>query len=167
MFVKLDRRISILCDCLEGVKWRNGMKTDPRVVWIAWWMVLPLLCWVENTSLTKFCFQWHCRYASMTASAKTSFFFFFNFLNFILFNFTILYWFCHISKWICHRCTCVLHSFFYEDPRWVQAIIYEYLSFIDLFKSACSSIFSGTSFAFASFFHVYMLNLLVIIGNIK
>ena len=35
------------------------------------------------------------------------FFFFFFFL--ILFNFTILYWFCHISKWICHRCTCVPH----------------------------------------------------------
>ena len=31
------------------------------------------------------------------------------FSNFILFNFTILYWFCHISKWICHRYTCVLH----------------------------------------------------------
>ena len=30
-------------------------------------------------------------------------------LNFILFNFTILYWFCHISKWICHRYTCVPH----------------------------------------------------------
>ena len=35
-------------------------------------------------------------------------------LNFILFyfyffNFTILYWFCHISKWIHHRCTCVPH----------------------------------------------------------
>ena len=29
------------------------------------------------------------------------------FFNFILFNFTILYWFCHISKWICHRYTCV------------------------------------------------------------
>ena len=29
------------------------------------------------------------------------------FLNFILFNFTILYWFCHISKWICHRYICV------------------------------------------------------------
>ena len=29
--------------------------------------------------------------------------------NFILFNFTILYWFCHISKWICHRYTCVPH----------------------------------------------------------
>ena len=25
------------------------------------------------------------------------------------FNFTILYWFCHISKWICHRYTCVPH----------------------------------------------------------
>ena len=30
------------------------------------------------------------------------------FLSFF-FNFTILYWFCHISKWICHRCTCVSH----------------------------------------------------------
>ena len=29
--------------------------------------------------------------------------------NFILFKFTILYWFCHISKWICHRYTCVPH----------------------------------------------------------
>ena len=29
--------------------------------------------------------------------------------NFILFNFTILYWFCDISKWICHRYTCVPH----------------------------------------------------------
>ena len=29
---------------------------------------------------------------------------------FILFlNFTILYWFCQISKWICHRYTCVPH----------------------------------------------------------
>ena len=31
------------------------------------------------------------------------------FFNFILFNFTILYWFCHISKWIRHRYTCVPH----------------------------------------------------------
>ena len=32
------------------------------------------------------------------------------FLNFILFlNFTILYWFCQISKWIRHRYTCVPH----------------------------------------------------------
>ena len=27
----------------------------------------------------------------------------------IFFNFTILYWFCHTSTWICHRCTCVPH----------------------------------------------------------
>ena len=34
----------------------------------------------------------------------------FFFLNFILFfNFTILYWFCHISKWIHHRYVCVPH----------------------------------------------------------
>ena len=36
-------------------------------------------------------------------------YFYFLFLNFILFNFTILYWFCHISKWTCHRYTCVPH----------------------------------------------------------
>ena len=35
------------------------------------------------------------------------------FFNFILFlNFTILYWFCHISKWICHRHTHVPHPEF-------------------------------------------------------
>ena len=28
---------------------------------------------------------------------------------FLFFNFTILYWFCHISKWIRHRYTCVPH----------------------------------------------------------
>ena len=37
-------------------------------------------------------------------------FYLFIFLNFILFfNFTILYWFCHISKWIHHRYTHVPH----------------------------------------------------------
>ena len=37
-------------------------------------------------------------------------FFYFIFLNFVLFlNFTILYWFCQILKWICHRYTCVSH----------------------------------------------------------
>ena len=38
------------------------------------------------------------------------FFFIIIIFNLILFfNFTILYWFCHISKWICHRYTCVPH----------------------------------------------------------
>ena len=31
------------------------------------------------------------------------------FFYFISFNFTILYWFCHISKGSCHRYTCVPH----------------------------------------------------------
>ena len=45
-------------------------------------------------------------------AASFPFFFFFNFfLNFILLlNFTLLYWFCQISKWIRHRYTCVPHS---------------------------------------------------------
>ena len=34
---------------------------------------------------------------------------FFYFLNLILFNVTILYWFCHISKWTCHRYSCAPH----------------------------------------------------------
>ena len=34
-------------------------------------------------------------------------FFFFNFILFL--NFTILYWFCQILKWIRHRYTCVPH----------------------------------------------------------
>ena len=37
----------------------------------------------------------------LTFPPHTGFFFFF--------NFTILYWFCHISKWIRHRYTCVPH----------------------------------------------------------
>ena len=32
-------------------------------------------------------------------------FFFLNIFNFTLFYFTILYWFCHTSTWIHHRCT--------------------------------------------------------------
>ena len=133
MFVKLDSRISRLCDCLEGVKWRNGMKTGSQSVWITWWIgaAPSVLGWKHefNKVLLSVTLQ-----VSFNGSISKDF---------------------------------ILHSFLYEDPRWAQAIIYEYLSFIDLFKSACSSIFSGTSFAFACFFHVYMLNLLVIIGNIK
>ena len=47
--------------------------------------------------------------ASFHALASISLFLFL-FFNFILFlNFTILYWFCQISKWIHHRYTCVPH----------------------------------------------------------
>ena len=38
------------------------------------------------------------------------FFFFKIFFFFLFLNFTILYWFCQISKWIRHRYTCVPHS---------------------------------------------------------
>ena len=34
---------------------------------------------------------------------------FLKFYFILFFNFTILYWFCHISKWIHHRYTCVPH----------------------------------------------------------
>ena len=34
---------------------------------------------------------------------------FFLLIFFLFFNFAILYWFCHISKWIRHRYTCVPH----------------------------------------------------------
>ena len=47
-----------------------------------------------------------------TSSQCRRLFFFSNkfFFNFIVFlNFTILYWFCQISKWIRHRYTCVPH----------------------------------------------------------
>ena len=36
----------------------------------------------------------------------------------LFFNFTILYWFCHISKWIHHRYTCVPHS----EPSFLLSI---------------------------------------------
>ena len=45
------------------------------------------------------------------------YYYFFNLFYFILvFNFTILYWFCHISKWIRHRYTCVPHHEPYSLP---------------------------------------------------
>ena len=62
--------------------------------------------WVRKIFLEKVTFSpasW-----MMSRSCIQPFFFQF-FLNFILFNFTILYWFCHISKWIRHRYTCVPH----------------------------------------------------------
>ena len=50
------------------------------------------------------------------------YFIFFNWILFILFfNFIILYRFCHISKWVCHRYTCVPHP---EPsslkPKWTE-----------------------------------------------
>ena len=47
----------------------------------------------------------HSHYLTITLDGIWSLFFYF----FISFNFTILYWFCHISKWIRHKYTCVPH----------------------------------------------------------
>ena len=59
-----------------------------------------VLCLLRYTCL--------CTQCSESQEASTALFMFF--LNFILFlNFTILYWLCHISKWIHHRHTCVPH----------------------------------------------------------
>ena len=51
--------------------------------------------------------QWMLAIWSLVPLPFLSFFFIFYFILF--FNFTILYWFCQISKWIRHRYTCVPH----------------------------------------------------------
>ena len=38
-----------------------------------------------------------------------TYFYFFKFYFILFFNLTILYWFCHISKWIHHMYTCAPH----------------------------------------------------------
>ena len=42
-------------------------------------------------------------------SYKMMMMFWFSFFFILFFNFTILYWFCHISTWIRHKYTCVRH----------------------------------------------------------
>ena len=68
-------------------RWVNKMEIYVNFEWI---MYVP----------TNFRGWWNCSF----------------FLNFILFHFTILYWFCHISKWICHRYTCVLIQWSITQP---------------------------------------------------
>ena len=57
-------------------------------------------------------FSLFCQKLSTVLSNSLQWLWFCQFLFFLLlfFNFTILYWFWHISKWICHRYTCVPHS---------------------------------------------------------
>ena len=62
----------------------------------------------SNQILQKLFFH----YLSVKLLENIGFFIFFCFFFFFLFyflTFTILYWFCHISKWIRHRYTCVPH----------------------------------------------------------
>ena len=73
------------CPCLENP--RDGG---------AWWAAIYGVA-QSRTRLKRLSSSSDLKYV-----VHLSFFFF----NLILFNFTILYWFCHISKWICHRYTC-------------------------------------------------------------
>ena len=65
-----------------------------------------MLIWVTINCLIyiKLKFDFHKNYNFFIFLQIFSFF-----LNFILFKFIVLYWFCNISKWICHRHTCVPH----------------------------------------------------------
>ena len=76
---------------------------------------------------------WNKRQESWVCFFFCFFFFFwlevvdFIFFNLILFfNFTILYWFCHISKWIRHRYTQVYMC----SPSWPRGMVWagEFLS---------------------------------------
>ena len=68
---------------------------------------------MDNTYFVLWELLKKCHYLSIFLRQLSYFsdsFIFFLFLNFILFfNFTILYWFCHISTWIRPRYTHVLH----------------------------------------------------------
>jgi len=75
----------------------------------------PCNIWDLSTLKKKNCliFNWNSNLTRHSAFHLVTlfviFFFFFKFYFILNFNFTILYWFCHISKWIHHRYTCVPH----------------------------------------------------------
>ena len=79
------------------------------------------------------------------------------FLNFILFiNFTILYWFCQISKWILHRYTCIPHP---EPssllPPQYSGLISLKIDWFDLLAvQGLSGVFSSTTVQRHQFFGV-------------
>ena len=71
----------------------------------------PIL-WLHPCSFLSSRLHGHCFITTFSLPPHTVFSFCYGLpciFYFILFNFTILYWFCHISKWICHRYTCVPH----------------------------------------------------------
>ena len=55
------------------------------------------------------------------------------FVLFYFFNFTILYWFCHISTWIRHRYTCVPHP----EPSLLHLFFKNWLVLLILGCSLC------------------------------
>ena len=103
-----------------------------------------------------------------------------NILNFILFfNFTILYWFCHVSKWIrhmcspswtllpppspCHpsgssQCTSPKHPVSYIEPglatRFIYDIIHVSMPFSQIILPSPSFFFNTLHIALASAAHI-------------
>ena len=66
-------------------------------------VVVVLVCLWEEASPRS-------SYSAILSPLNQSFFYYYYFLNYYYyFYFTILYWFCHTSTWICHGCTRVPH----------------------------------------------------------
>ena len=62
----------------------------------------------------------------------------------LFFNFTILYWFCHISTWIRHRYTCVPHP---KPPFPVSSMLVEFwVTLLEFFFSCTAHIRMESSF---------------------
>ena len=102
--------------------WDDWMASPTRWIWVwassrSWWWtgksgVLQSMgsqsqTWLSNWTELK---GSECIFVDLTLFhllVSRILFFIFIFegllLHFFFFNFTILYWFCHISKWICHR----------------------------------------------------------------
>ena len=68
----------------KGKKWEEKLSKVIKVLW--YWVSEPVEISLNGISDTHFFFKFY-----------------------FIFNFTILYWFCQISKWICHSYTCVPH----------------------------------------------------------
>ena len=60
---------------------------------------------VKDRKRIVFCLSWYFTYLEFLQSRISCQLFFSFFLNFTLFYFTILNWFCHTSTWIHHGCT--------------------------------------------------------------
>ena len=76
--------------------------------WQSWRVVIEMVC--RYTRRFRLCLQEKHEILPSCQSLLSFFFYYYYYFNFILFlNFTTLYWFCQISKWIHHWYTCVPH----------------------------------------------------------
>ena len=64
--------------------------------------------WLNNIPLDQYI--WTSSSCTFKCSSSDIYLFIFRFYFIIIFHFTMLYWFCHTSTWICHECTRVPNS---------------------------------------------------------